>query len=355
MVDPAAICFGGQTPPHTPGKPSRGGVRHSGSVDNPALTDDVIRLRALKPTDADWYAVAIRDELIQRFTSEAPDITSDDVRKAILNLRGQGNATGLLICDAVSGERLGNIALHHENGVGDVSYWLAATARGKGAATRALRLLSRWAFDRLGLDELRLWTHADNSASRRVAERAGFHRDPQRDQERQIKGGTWATIAYCLTRMSGMQVRVRKATAADAVALARLRGPWPTDGHGYAGADHATFVELFSAWFVEHLLTHLAFLAEVNDHVVGMAWLMVADRVPSPTRRRRRTGDVQPVYVVPELRDRGVGAALLDAVLGEARRLDLEHVTVHSSDRAVPFYQRKRFQHGQRWLQWRPE
>jgi GNAT superfamily N-acetyltransferase len=153
----------------------------------------------------------------------------------------------------------------------------------------------------------------------------------------------------------GMQVTVRKATAADAAALAGLRWRWPADERGYAGTDRAAFLELFSAWVIEHLSTHLPFLAEVDDRVVGMAWLMVADRVPSPARRHRRTGDVQSVYVVPELRDSGVGAALLDAVLAEACRLELEHVTVHSSDRAVPFYQRVGFWHGQHWLRWRPE
>jgi hypothetical protein len=48
----------------------------------------------------------------------------------------------LLIWDAVSGERLGNIALSHADGIGHVSYWLAAAARGRGAATRALRPFS---------------------------------------------------------------------------------------------------------------------------------------------------------------------------------------------------------------------
>jgi GNAT superfamily N-acetyltransferase len=152
-----------------------------------------------------------------------------------------------------------------------------------------------------------------------------------------------------------MQVTVRKASAADAVALACLRWRWPAGERGYSETDRGAFVELFSAWVIEHLSTHLPFLAEVDDEVVGMAWLMVTDRVPSPARRSRRTGDVQSVYVVPELRDGGVGGALLDAVLAEARMLELEHVTVHSSERAVAFYLRAGFEDGQRWLQWRSE
>lgn len=152
-----------------------------------------------------------------------------------------------------------------------------------------------------------------------------------------------------------MQVTVRKATAADAAALGGLRWRRLTEEPGCTGTDRVAFMELFSAWVTDHLSSHLPFLAEMDGDAVGMAWLLVADRVPSPERRLRRSGDVQSVYVVPELRDSGIGAALLEVVLAEALRLDLEHVTVHSSERAVPFYQRVGFQHDQRWLRWQPE
>jgi GNAT superfamily N-acetyltransferase len=152
-----------------------------------------------------------------------------------------------------------------------------------------------------------------------------------------------------------MQVTVRRATAGDAAALAGLRLAALAEGSGYAAPDGVGFMALFSAWVRDHLSTHLPFVAELDDAVVGMAWLMVAERVPSPERRYRRSGDVQSVYVLPELRDREIGAALLEVVLAEAGRLELEHVTVHSSDRAVRLYQRVGFQHDQRWLRWEPE
>lgn len=150
-------------------------------------------------------------------------------------------------------------------------------------------------------------------------------------------------------------VTVRKATAADAATLATFRWDWRAQREGDAGPEFADFVELFSRWVVEHLSTHLPFVAEVDGEVVGMAWLMVAERVPSRDNRYRRFGDVQSVYVVPELRDGGVGTVLLDAVLAEARDLGLEHVTVHSSERAVAFYERLGFDHDPRWLRWGPE
>ena len=64
----------------------------------------------------------------------------------------------------------------HE-GIGDVFYWLAAEARGRGYATKAVRLISDWAFETLELERLELYAHPDNTASQRVAERAGYIRE----------------------------------------------------------------------------------------------------------------------------------------------------------------------------------
>jgi ribosomal-protein-alanine N-acetyltransferase len=142
-----------------------------------------------------------RDELIQRFTTEPATLTAGMVRRAIVDLLAAGSGSvGFLVADAVTGVRLGNIALEHENGVGEVSYWLAPGARGRGVATRALRMLSARAFGSLELTELVLWTRTDNSASRAVAERAGYRRDPTRDKRQQVKGQTWEMAGYVRRR-----------------------------------------------------------------------------------------------------------------------------------------------------------
>jgi RimJ/RimL family protein N-acetyltransferase len=60
---------------------------------------------------------------------------------------------------------------------GHIGYWIGASTRGRGVCTRALRLLSGWAFDELGLRRLELVTDPDNAASQRVAEKAGFRRE----------------------------------------------------------------------------------------------------------------------------------------------------------------------------------
>ena len=127
-------------------------------------------------------------------------MTAEDVVAAIRALPGHPERAAYLIADRRSGERLGNIALTEDAGSGDVSYFVAAAARGRGVARAALRLLADAAFEHSDLRELRLWTHRDNTASRRVAEGAGFRREPGQDRDRLVKGESWPTVAYVRPR-----------------------------------------------------------------------------------------------------------------------------------------------------------
>lgn len=152
-----------------------------------------------------------------------------------------------------------------------------------------------------------------------------------------------------------MNVTVRRGTAEDAPALARLRWRWRVEERGATSdVSREEFVDFFTAWVIDHLHTHLPFVAEADGALAGMAWLMLSDRVPAPGVMYRRTGDVQSVYVVPEHRNAGTGATLITAVLAEARTRELEFVTVHSSERAVTMYQRVGFHHDPTWLEARP-
>jgi GNAT superfamily N-acetyltransferase len=151
--------------------------------------------------------------------------------------------------------------------------------------------------------------------------------------------------------MVDIDVTVRRAGDRDVPALAGLRWRRATQDHGYQGDDRDAFVAALGEWMRGHP-GHRAFVAEAGGEVAGMAWLAVVDRVPTADRYVRRGGDVQSVFVVPELRGRRVGALLMSAVLDEARRLELEHVTVHSSTRAVAFYTRNGWSHDPQWLSW---
>jgi [ribosomal protein S5]-alanine N-acetyltransferase len=153
-----------------------------------------IVLRDWRSDDAAWYAQAARESEIQRYTTEPPTLTAADVATAIAALAERDDAEGYLIADAQTGERLGNIAVQYDGAAAEVSYWVAAPGRGRGVASAALRAVCARA--RARCDVIRLWTHADNVGSQRVAFAAGFRRDPDRDGVRTVKDERWPTLAF---------------------------------------------------------------------------------------------------------------------------------------------------------------
>ena len=91
--------------------------------------------------------------------------------------RAKGEFYGLAIADPRSEEPQGIInlyALDAGHRRCELGIWLVPGARGRGAASEAMRLLCRWAFERLPLQRIALRTLPDNEPMLRLAERVGF-------------------------------------------------------------------------------------------------------------------------------------------------------------------------------------
>ena len=97
---------------------------------------------------------------------------------------------------------LGGASLSHvdrEQGAGARSAsGSAPAARGRGVATRAVRLIARWAFAELRLARLELTCAPDNDAAQRVAERCGFTREGVLRSHMPFKGGRRDTVVFGL-------------------------------------------------------------------------------------------------------------------------------------------------------------
>jgi hypothetical protein len=52
----------------------------------------------------------------------------------------------------------------------EIAYMLDTHARGRGAVTRSVRLISDWAIEQLGIERVQILTHPENRASIAVAE-----------------------------------------------------------------------------------------------------------------------------------------------------------------------------------------
>jgi GNAT superfamily N-acetyltransferase len=136
---------------------------------------------------------------------------------------------------------------------------------------------------------------------------------------------------------------VRAATAADASALGHLRFGWRVVEQGERGLDEVGFITALAAWMKQHSDSHFPFLAELDGHPIGMAWLAIVDRIPGPEIFLRRSAYVQSVYVVPEQRSQGLGGRLVAAALDHARTLGCRYVAVHHTERSTTLYRRLGF------------
>ena len=151
---------------------------------DPALAAEGIVLRRLVPGDIPWITAACSDRELSQYIPAMPYPYSQSDARTFLEVADRGwaeeSGAAFVIAHAAGGDGLGTIGLHlfaDDAGLAAVGYWLRREARGHGAATIAVRLVSAWAFDELGIKRLSLFTLPGNVASQRVAERAGFTRE----------------------------------------------------------------------------------------------------------------------------------------------------------------------------------
>lgn len=138
-----------------------------------------IRLEPLSAEHVDGLDALAQDPEVQRNTY-VPSPPPADFAQSWLERyeqgREDGTREGFAIVDAEDGSFLGiavAVRIDKEANEAELGYILAPEARGRGAATEGLRLLTEWGFER-GWERLELRGDADNEASRRVAERCGY-------------------------------------------------------------------------------------------------------------------------------------------------------------------------------------
>jgi RimJ/RimL family protein N-acetyltransferase/8-oxo-dGTP pyrophosphatase MutT (NUDIX family) len=166
----------------------------SDQPEQPTLTDGEVTLRPWRDEDV-TDAVAGHDEVIAHwFGWPADGVTPERMQKAIRDWRvsfaDDRSVVGFAIDDR--GTLAGSVDIRRrDTGVGELSWALYAGQRGRGVATRAVRLLADWALTDpghggLGYSRIEAKVEPGNEASLRVATRAGL----RREGVRRIEPGT---------------------------------------------------------------------------------------------------------------------------------------------------------------------
>ncbi len=152
---------------------------------DPPLTDGVVSLRPWRKEDiAVLPGLIDGDSEIERWLELMPSpYTTKDAREWI-SRANEAWRTGLFLpfalLDAEAEQVVGGLGFNSidiDGATGEIGYWLSAGARGRGLTTRALRLVTLWGFEELGLERVQVRIEPENLVSCRVAERAGYRRE----------------------------------------------------------------------------------------------------------------------------------------------------------------------------------
>ena len=144
-----------------------------------------VKIRPVELDDARAICDAIiesKAELRRWFWWAQEDIDHTDIEEqrkrtaSQIRARAERTAFDFTILDARDGAFLGRCGINDvvwQPGYGNVGYWVRTSRHGQGIAPAAVRQISRFGLEDLGLHRLELVIDVDNAASIRVAEKVG--------------------------------------------------------------------------------------------------------------------------------------------------------------------------------------
>jgi ribosomal-protein-alanine N-acetyltransferase len=149
----------------------------------PVLSLGPIRLRPFRDADAATVMSVAADPLVPLITTVPVSGRRTDALAFIRRQQERlpsGVGYSFAIAEAAEDQAVGQIGLwlhDYRHGRASIGYWLTPQHRGRGYASTALRVLTRWAWTLPGLARLELYVEPWNESSWRTAERAGFQRE----------------------------------------------------------------------------------------------------------------------------------------------------------------------------------
>ncbi len=150
------------------------------------LARSTVRIRRSDPSDAVPVLHAVRTSLadLERWMPWAHAGYSLEDTTTWLDLCREGwekgTQYGFVAVDVETGEVLGDCGIsqiNRANGFANLGYWVRSSATGQGLGSALARRVARFGVEELKLNRLEILTAAENTASQRVAEKAGATRE----------------------------------------------------------------------------------------------------------------------------------------------------------------------------------
>jgi [ribosomal protein S5]-alanine N-acetyltransferase len=168
------------------------------------LSDGQVTLREWTAHDTPALVDPLNEAEIARWTrvpSPYTEAHAEEFIHSVAQRRGQGEELVLAIVGAAAGQPLGSSSIRIESrdhARAELGYLVFEQARGQGVATRAVRLLTAYAFAELEIRRVAILVAVGNAASLRVAEKAGFMREGVLRSYMDLDGERRDTVSFSL-------------------------------------------------------------------------------------------------------------------------------------------------------------
>lgn len=143
-----------------------------------ALTGDRVRLRELRETDLPELVAWWRAPEVAVFNDRVQPRPDKPLEEMFRSWSDNGASTGAAFCiETLDGELVGHVSLWGadvRNRCATFAIVVGPEHQSKGLGTEATQLMTRYAFNELGLHRIELTVNADNERAIAAYERAGF-------------------------------------------------------------------------------------------------------------------------------------------------------------------------------------
>jgi RimJ/RimL family protein N-acetyltransferase len=280
------------------------------------LVDGDLTLRRAVPADAPDVVEVYSEPDTRHWMLWDRDLP--DLDEALANIerseKAWADGWGGVFRVVVDGHVVGGVNLHFvETAVGELSYFLRASARGRGLATRAVLLAADWGFREHGL--MRVFLRADpaNAGSTALAERAGFSYEGT-ERESAVypdSGRRFDSRVYSL--LPHERVTLRPATEADADFLIDAAMTATEDqGRFPADLDRAEYRAGFREWTLEQVR------GEVPDSTTSVVAAYGVDVGRLRVVRTDGLVELAGLQLLPAHQGRGLGTRVIRDLMAEA-------------------------------------
>ena len=133
---------------------------------------------------------------------------------------------------------------------------------------------------------------------------------------------------------------VEKAGTEDIGTLVKMRLNYLTeDNGGLEAQDLATIKKELPGYFQVHLNRDLfVYVIKNGQSIVSCAFLLIVEKPMSPAFINGRTGIVLNVYTCPSCRRRGCARIIMEALLSEARKMEISEIELKATEDGYPLY-----------------